>query len=81
MRLNRAGFGVLGVLLVIAIMGILAFAGWRVYTASREGEASQDQQTSGAIDNAEELDATVDELNSQDIDEKLNTSELDASLE
>lgn len=81
MRLNRAGFGVLGVLLVIVVMGILAFAGWRVYTATRDDDTSQNQQTSGAIENAEDLDTTVDDLNGQDIDEQLNTSELDAVLE
>lgn len=81
MRLNQAGFGILGVLLVIIIVAILAFAGWRVYTATRDDEVSQDQQTSSEIENAEDLDTTVNELNNQDIDEKLNTSELDAVLE
>ena len=66
---------------MIVIVGILAFAGWRVYTATRDDDASQNQQTSGAIESAEDLDATVDELNGQDIDEQLNTSELDAVIE
>lgn len=77
---NQAGFSVLGVVLVLAVLGLFGFIGWRVYEANKPVDSSP-ESSNQAIEKAEDLDDTVDELNNQDIDAALDTSEIDSALE
>lgn len=83
---SQAGMGVVEVILVLSVLGLAGFIGWRVYEANKSEPVSSSQnQTSEdnvpAIQRAEDLDTAVDTLNSQDIDGQLDTSEMDEALE
>ncbi len=82
---TQAGFGVVEVILVLAVLGLVGFVGWRLYDQNKSettnGGTSQQAEEATPIENAEDLDSAAAELNSQDIDEQLDTSELDAALE
>jgi hypothetical protein len=79
--IKQAGFGAVEVILFIAVLGLAGFVGYRVYDQNKTDKAAETAQTETPIEKAEDLDAEVTELNSQDIDEKLDTSEIDENLE
>jgi predicted negative regulator of RcsB-dependent stress response len=81
-QLKQAGFGVVEVILILAVLGLVGFVGWRLYdqNKSKTTNTTTTQQES-AIEKAEDLDQTVDTLNNQNIDEDLDTSEIDSTLE
>lgn len=50
-RLNRnAGFGVVGVLVVVAAVLVVSFIAWRVYDANQKPQSTSNTQTSTASD-------------------------------
>ena len=77
---HEGGFSPVEAILIVAVLGLFGFIGWRVYQANQTKEADP-VVSSPAIEKAEDLDETVDELNSQDIDAELDTSEIDSALE
>ncbi|MDQ3065156.1 MAG: hypothetical protein M3Q36_02700 [bacterium] len=77
---HEDGFSLVEGVLILAVLTLFGFIGWRVYQSNKsvESDSTTSQQT---IEKAEDLDKTVDELDAQDIDKQLDTSELDAALE
>ena len=79
---RQAGFGVVEIILVLAVLGLIGFVGWRLYDQNKADTMTEQTNSSDTpIEKAEDLDAEVDELNSQDIDESLDTTEIDAALQ
>ena len=79
---KQAGLGAVEIVLILAVLGLAGFIGWRVYEQNKPVESESSTQADDTpIDKAEDLDSEVDDLNSQDIDEQLDTSEIDAALE
>ncbi len=78
---NQNGFSIFESLLIVAVLALFGFIGWRVYQANKSVESTDTTTSQKPIEKAEDLDRTVDELNSQDIDKELDTSELDSALE
>ncbi len=77
----QAGFGAVMVLLVLVALGLVGFIGWRVYEMNKPVDSESTTVTGNdAIDSAEDLDDAKDEVNSQDIDAELDTSDIDATL-
>lgn len=80
-KLNTRGFSPVAVVLLIAVIALIGYAGWTVYNAQADKDAPAATTTQNeAIQNAEDLDAANDELNAQDIDAELDTSEIDDAL-
>jgi hypothetical protein len=82
-KLKQAGFGVVEFILVVAVLSLAGFIGWRVYDQNKpvDSDTTQTESSDTPIERAEDLDAEVDALNDQDIDEELDTSEIDSTLE
>jgi hypothetical protein len=81
-KLNQRGFSAVEAILILVIVGALGFIGWRVYDmqADKSNDSSQASDNDRPLDSVDDLDSEADELNSQDIDQELETSDLDASL-
>ena len=81
--IRQAGFSAVEVILVVAVLALAGFIGWRVYEQNKsvDSESSTQEASDKPIEKAEDLDAEVEELNGQDIDEQPNTSEIDAAIE
>jgi hypothetical protein len=80
--IKQAGFSVVEAVLILAVVGLLGFIGWRVYDQNKSSDSSPQTETSDTpIERAEDLDAEVDELNNQNIDEQMDTSEIDSTIE
>jgi cytoskeletal protein RodZ len=81
-KLKQAGFGSLTLILVLVVAGLIGFIGWRVYEQNKSvAPATETENTNTPIENAEDLDAEADALNSQDIDEQLDTAEIDETIQ
>lgn len=75
------GFSAAMVVLALAALGLVGYIGWRVYEMNKPVDSDSSTVTGNdAIDSAEDLDEANDELNSQDIDAELETSDIDATL-
>lgn len=83
-KLNQQGFSIVEAVLILVVIGILGFIGWRVYDANKAEDTTntttQTESTDTPIEEAEDLDAAAAELNNEDIDAQLDTSELDEAL-
>ena len=83
---KQNGFSAVELILVLAVVGLLGFIGWRVYEQNRsipEAPAAANTESTEevpAVESAEDLDKAVDTLNDQDIDSELETSEIDEAL-
>lgn len=82
---KQFGFSLVEVLIVVALVGLVGVVGWKVYdngesTNNTTPAASQSKDTVPAVNNASDLKASEDYLNSQDIDKQLDTSEIDSAL-
>lgn len=79
---KQAGFGVVEVLLILTVLSLVGFVGWRLYEANKKPEV--ETATSGndttAIEKAEDLEAAKQQLNNEDVDSTLDTSEIDETL-
>lgn len=80
-KLNSRGFSPIAVILLVAVIALVGYAGWTVYNAQPDDDApAATTSQNDAIENAEDLDAANEELNAQDIDTQLDTSEIDDAL-
>lgn len=82
---NNRGFSVIEVLLVLVIIGLLAFAGWTVYKNNDSEENSNaqtgtTQQTAPVVESTEDLTEAEEFLETADVDAELDTSEIDEAL-
>jgi len=79
----QRGFGVIEVILIIAIFAVIAFIGWRVYTSQTsapENQAVVSNETP-KVETASDLQKAEQYLSESDIDKELDTSEIDSVLE
>ncbi|MBA2279048.1 hypothetical protein H0V99_01220 [Candidatus Saccharibacteria bacterium] len=83
MNNKQSGFAAIEALVIVLVVGVLAFAGWKVYDSrnnSAPATTASNSDSTPAVQKADDLDAANDYLNDQDIDSKLDTSEIDAAL-
>jgi prepilin-type N-terminal cleavage/methylation domain-containing protein len=87
MSSNNKGFSVVEILIVVAVVGLIGFVGWKVYdnrqSDNSKQQASTEQQDADAVpavNGTSDLKESEDYLNSQDIDKELDTTELDEAL-
>jgi len=85
MNNKQNGFSAVAVLLVLILVAVIVFAGWRVMN-SQESDTSttpaitQPQNEVPEVNNNDDLQRSEDFLNGTDIDSELDTSELDSVL-
>jgi Tfp pilus assembly protein PilE len=79
---KQGGFGLVPIVIIVAVLGLLVFAAWRIYDNRQQpaAEQTQTQETAPEVNSANDLQAAEDYLNQQDIDGELDTSELDETL-
>jgi type II secretory pathway pseudopilin PulG len=88
MKRNQSGFGLVEVILLLVIVGLIAFVGFRVWQANQDdflgtdttSNQQQSNESAPQINDAEDLDKAEDTLNNTDIggnSEKQLDSELD----
>lgn len=87
-RSNADGFGLVEVILLVVIVGIIAFVGFRVYEANIEVEQAQNSATApvigggvrvpavNAVKDLDKLDALLDETDTSASFEQELTTEL-----
>lgn len=83
---KQTGFSAVEVLIILVALGVIGFAGWRFYEAGRDPVAQPSgsvvqQEEAPQVESTEDLQEAEEYLESADIDEELDTSELDAALE
>lgn len=88
MKNNQKGFGAVEVLLVIVLLAIIGFLGWRFYTnqdkdSNTQEPTSQTTETDQVpeVNSSSDLDEAEDYLKSSDIDKELDTSEIDGVIQ
>ncbi len=85
MRNKQHGFGIIETILVLVIVGLIAFVGWYVYNAQQEGTTngtSQDAQSESVpeVNNSSDLEEAEEFIESKDVDKQLDTGEIEESL-
>ena len=84
MSSRQQGFTIVEVILVIVVVGVLAFAGWRFLDARHAAQQTADTSTTEQVpevNDTEDLDEAESYLQETDIDAELDTSELDEVME
>lgn len=83
---KQSGFGMVGLLIVLVMVTLVIFAGWKVYESNSNKDdidSNSLQRTDSnnePIRNQEDLNKASEDLNGQDIDAELDTGEIDAAL-
>lgn len=82
-KLTQNGFGLVPVLLIVVVVGLVAFAGYRVLNKDTSVADSTSQQAAApdSIQNAEDLDAASKALDETSVDEGMNADQLDSDIE
>lgn len=89
---NQRGFGAIEAVLIIVVVALVAFIGWRLYAAYSNDQApaaeQSSTQTSDAassdvpeVNNSGDLEDAEQYLKGSDVNAKLDTSELEAALQ
>lgn len=86
-RNNQKGFAhVMGLLLIVLVVAAGTFVGWRVFsnqnavTDNGTDQAASQSAQPPQINSSDDLENAETYLNETDIDEQLNTSEIDSTL-
>ena len=84
--LTQKGFGLLPILLIVVVVGLVAFAAYRIMDKNAEVADTTSQQTTDSagpdsIKNAEDLDAADKALDDTSIDEGMNAEQLDSDVD
>lgn len=89
-RLNRSGFTFVEIIVAVVILAAVGFAGYRVYDASQSSEETDESTTNTQVEEntnqapevneASDLNEAEAFINEVEIDEELDTSELDNAL-
>lgn len=88
---KQAGFAAVEILIIVVMVILIALAGWWVYSQTQDETEPAESTTSAeiedvdsdntpAIDQAEDLENAEQYLDNLDIDDDLDTSELDSTL-
>jgi prepilin-type N-terminal cleavage/methylation domain-containing protein len=82
---HQRGFSVVEIIIVVVVLGLIGFIGWRLYdsTKNKSTDMTQTDETSlraPEVKNNEDLQKAEDFVNNIDLDTTLNTSEIDSSL-
>lgn len=86
MKNNQTGIAHLGLILTVIVLAVIGFAGYNVYKNNQDPSSHDStdtiQQTDEIpqVNNADDLEAAEDYVNSADVDGQLNTTEVDSSL-
>jgi predicted negative regulator of RcsB-dependent stress response len=87
-KLNQKGFSAVEAILLVLVVALLVFVGWRYWDSQQVDEQpesatieQQDQNEPPEINSQEDLQESEDFLLEQDIDGELDTSEIDEALE
>ena len=85
-KLNQNGFGLIPVLLIVAVIGLVAFAGYRVMNkdtpiADSSSQLSRDSPAPEGINNASDIDAASKALDDTPVDSGMNAEQLDSDIE
>ena len=84
--LNRKGFGLVPVIVVLVLVSLLVVAGLRIKdnknTADKTSSTATDTsvQASPTVKTSKDVQLSTQELDSIDVDKELDTSELDADI-
>lgn len=85
-KVSQRGFALVELLLVLVIVGIIAFVAWRVIEATGDAQTAQNQaaqttvpiaDSAPVVNKASDLDTLETELNNAKIDDN-STAELDS---
>lgn len=85
---KEAGFAALEAVVIVVMVILIVLAGWWVYQNSQDDEATEeitptqveDEDSTPAIESAEDLEGTEQYLQDLKIEDDLDTSELDNTL-
>ncbi|CAN5663182.1 hypothetical protein BH23PAT1_BH23PAT1_2750 [soil metagenome] len=82
---NQEGFSAVAGLLVIVVLALIGFAGWRVLgnqeaNNTEQTTSSEQQNDAPEVNDEQDLEEAENYLDDQDIDGELDTSDIDQSL-
>lgn len=85
LRSNQKGFSAAGLVLLLVVLALIAFAGWRVFSSQQSNTAQpagngETQTAIPEVKSKQDLKRSEEFLNATDIDSELDTSELDEAL-
>lgn len=86
-RNNQTGFSAVALVLILLVVGAIAFAGYTVYNRQQDGGAGSEQSATASdvptppeIKSVEDLDAASATLDSVNLDDDSDESQLDSEL-
>lgn len=82
---NQQGFSPVVILLLVALLALVGFAGWRIYSQNEQSTqtGTSSQQNSDPVpqvENAQDLEKAEGYLKDSDIDKELDTNEIDSAI-
>jgi prepilin-type N-terminal cleavage/methylation domain-containing protein len=81
---SQSGFTIIEVVLVVVVLAIIGFLGWRFLssqvTTDKTNDESSQQQEPPIVKSSDDLKSAEDFLNDTEIENTLDTSEIDAAL-
>lgn len=81
LKSNQSGFSVIEILIVIAVLVVIGFVGWRFISTKQQADngTSQSQQAP-EVNNSDDLKEAEEFVEGTDVDGQLDTSEIDSAL-
>ena len=82
-RLNQSGMGHVALLLVVVVVAVVAFAGYRVWSAQQDSATPTETATTTSIQSKADLVETSSVLDdtSSDLNQAFDTSALDEDID
>lgn len=85
-RNNQQGLAHIAAIMVVVVIAVIAFVGFRVYNQNQDngtGVSTQEQAQNEPpeVNNSDDLEEAENYLNEQNVDEELDTGEIDSVLE
>jgi predicted PurR-regulated permease PerM len=85
MNKQESGFGASVIVLIVLVVAVIGLVGYKVVDSSRTKDTKEVTKKTQTVDNpvinsTQDLDKTSEELNLQDIDAELDTTDIDAAL-
>lgn len=83
-KLTNGGFGIIPIVVVLALVGLLVFAGLRINNSKKNEDKTIEQKSSQQIENTvkdtKDVESATKELDSVEVDKDLETSDLDNDI-